>query len=114
VNDYGNDGGVEREEKQKPFPSLPTPPWKLAKTASFPHSHSLGDDLGFPFSPSSFNFNIDESVTYMPGTFCYRHPRSHNKAKAKHRCTGRPYLTIAKYLIWTGASWVCSLAISGG
>jgi hypothetical protein len=77
VNDYGNDGGVEREEKQKPFPSLPTPPWKLAKTASFPHSHSLGDDLGFPFSPSSFNFNIDESVTYMPGTFCYRHPRSH-------------------------------------
>ena len=50
---------------------------KLAKTASFPHSHSLGDDLEFLFSPSSFNFNFDESVTYMPGTFCYRYPRSH-------------------------------------
>ena len=25
VNGYGNDGSMEREEKQKPFPSLPTP-----------------------------------------------------------------------------------------
>jgi hypothetical protein len=69
---------TEREEKQKPFPSLPTLPWKARQTtASFPHSHSLGDDLDFLFSPSSFNFNFDESVTYMPGTFCYRHARSH-------------------------------------
>jgi hypothetical protein len=35
--------------------------------ASFPHSHSPGDDLGFPFSPSSFNFNLDEK--------CYLHAR---------------------------------------
>ena len=49
---------------------------KLAKTASFPHSHSLGDDLEFLFSPSSFNFNSTKSVTHMPGTFCYRHARS--------------------------------------
>src|ERR1700733_4205131 len=40
---------------------------KLAKTASFPHSHSFGDDLEFPFSPSSFNFNFNEK--------CYRHAR---------------------------------------
>jgi hypothetical protein len=40
---------------------------KLAKTASFPHSHSLGDDLEFPFSPSSFNFNLNEK--------CYLHAR---------------------------------------
>jgi len=40
---------------------------KLAKTASFPHSHSLGDDLEFPFSPSSFNFNFNEK--------CYLHAR---------------------------------------
>jgi hypothetical protein len=33
---------------------------KLAKTASLPHSHSFGDDLEFPFSPSSFNFNFNE------------------------------------------------------
>ena len=36
-------------------------------TASFPHSHSFGDDLGFPSSPSSFNFNFDEK--------CYLHAR---------------------------------------
>jgi hypothetical protein len=58
---------------------------KLAKTASFPHSHSFGDDLDFLFSPSSFNFNFDESVTYMPGTFCYPHPSPHNKAKAQRQ-----------------------------
>src|ERR1700687_1399481 len=40
---------------------------KLAKTASFPHSHSFGDDLEFPFSPSWFNFNFDEK--------CYLHAR---------------------------------------
>jgi hypothetical protein len=40
--------------------------------------------LGFPFSPGSFNFNFDESVTYMPGPFCYRHARSHNKAKTQY------------------------------
>jgi hypothetical protein len=40
---------------------------KLAKTASFPHSHSLGDDLEFHFSPSSFKFNFNEK--------CYLHAR---------------------------------------
>ena len=54
---------------------------KLAKTASFPHSHSLGDDLEFLFSPSSFNFNSTKSVTHMPGTFCYRHARSLKRKK---------------------------------
>ena len=54
---------------------------KLAKIASFPHSHSLGDDLEFLFSPSSFNFNSTKSVTHMPGTFCYRHARSLNRSK---------------------------------
>jgi hypothetical protein len=81
VNSYGNDGSMEREEKQKPFPSLPhTALESSQKTASFPHSHSFGDGLDFLFSPSLFNFNFDESVTYMPGTFCYRHARPHNRA----------------------------------
>ena len=70
---------VWKERKRKsPFPLFPHRLGKLANNASFPHSHSFGDDLGFPFSPSSFNFNFDESVTYMPGTFCYRHARPHN------------------------------------
>jgi hypothetical protein len=52
---------VWKERKSKsPFPLFPHCLGKLAKTASFPHSHSLGGDLGFPFSPSSFNFNFNE------------------------------------------------------
>ena len=57
---------VWKERKSRsPFPLFPHCLGKLAKTASFPHSHSFGDDLGFPFSPSSFNFNFDEK--------CYPH-----------------------------------------
>src|SRR5580704_3331628 len=68
---------VWKERKSKsPFPLFPHCLGKLANTASLPHSHSFGDDLGFLFSTSSFNFNFDESVTDMPGTFCYRHARS--------------------------------------
>jgi hypothetical protein len=69
----------EERKSKSPFPLFPHCLGKLAKTASFPHSHSFGGDLDFPFSPSSFNFNFDESVTYITGTFCYRYPRSHRK-----------------------------------
>ena len=59
---------VWKERKSKsPFPLFPHRLGKLAKTASFPHSHSFGDDLGFPFSPNSFNFNFNEK--------CYLHAR---------------------------------------
>jgi hypothetical protein len=59
---------VWKERKSKsPFPLFPHCLGKLAKTASFPHSHSFGDDLGFLFSTSSFNFNFDEK--------CYLHAR---------------------------------------
>ena len=54
-------------KSKSPFPPFPHCLGKLAKTASFPHSHSCGDDLGFPFSLSSFNFNFNEK--------CYLHPR---------------------------------------
>jgi len=41
---------VWKERKSKsPFPLFPHRLGKLAKTASFPHSHSFGDDLGFLF-----------------------------------------------------------------
>src|ERR1700685_2878686 len=59
---------VWKERKSRsPFPLFPHCLGKLAKNATFPHSHSLGDDLGFPFSPSSFNFNLNEK--------CYLHAR---------------------------------------
>jgi len=59
---------VWKERKSRsPFPLFPHCLGKLAKIASFPHSHSFGDGLEFPFSPSSFNFNLNEK--------CYRHAR---------------------------------------
>jgi hypothetical protein len=59
---------VWKERKSKsPFPLFPHYLGNLAKTPSFPHSHSFGDDLEFPFSPSSFNFNFNEK--------CYPHAR---------------------------------------
>jgi hypothetical protein len=81
VKSYGNDGSVGREEKQKAL-SLPshTALGSSQKAAIFPHSHSSAAAENFPFLKKTFNFNFDESVTYMPGTFCYRYPRSHNKA----------------------------------
>jgi hypothetical protein len=54
-------------KSKSPFPLYPHCLGKLAKNASFPHSHSFGDDLEFPFSPSSFNFNLNEK--------CYLHAR---------------------------------------
>lgn len=89
---------VWKERKSKsPFPLFPHCLGKLANTASLPHSHSFGDDLGFLFSTSSFNFNFDESVTDMPGTFCYRHARSLNKAKTQHQME----LLLLKYHAWS-------------
>jgi hypothetical protein len=57
----------DARKSKNPFPLVSHRLGKLAKTASFPHSHSFGDDLGFPFSQSSFNFNLNEK--------CYRHAR---------------------------------------
>ena len=55
---------VWKERKSRsPFPLFPHCLGKLAKTASFPHSHSFGDDWGFPSSPSSFNFNFNEKCS---------------------------------------------------
>jgi hypothetical protein len=58
---------LEERKSKSSFPLFQHCLGKLAMNASFPHSHSLGDDLGFPFSPSSFNFNFDEK--------CYLHAR---------------------------------------
>ena len=39
----------EERKSKSPFPLFPHCLGKLVKNACFPHSHSLGDDLGFPF-----------------------------------------------------------------
>ena len=57
----------ERKSK-KPFPSLPTPPWKARKQPRASHIPTASAaTLDFPFSPSSFNFNFNEK--------CYLHAR---------------------------------------
>ena len=94
---------VWKERKSKsPFPLFPHCLGKLANTASLPHSHSFGDDLGFLFSTSSFNFNFDESVTDMPGTFCYRHARSLRKERELgfSPCNGNPPRNALRIYLW--------------
>jgi hypothetical protein len=39
----------EERKSKSPFPLFPHGLGKLAKATSFPHSHSFGDDLRFPF-----------------------------------------------------------------
>jgi hypothetical protein len=70
--------GWEERESKRPFPLFPPCLGKLAKNASFPHSHSFGDGLGFPLLlQARLTLTSTKSVTYMPATFCYRHARSH-------------------------------------
>jgi hypothetical protein len=71
---------MEREEKQKALSlSSHTALGSSQKPRASHIPTASATTWDFPFSPSSFNFNFDESVTYIPGTFCYRHARSHNK-----------------------------------
>ena len=81
INSYGNDGGMESEEKKKPFPSLPTPPWKARKQPRASHIPQLRRRLGFLFSPSSYNFNLDEKCYLLARYLLYRHARSHKAKK---------------------------------
>ena len=51
----------EERRKKKPFPSLPTLPWKARKKRELPTFPQLRRRLGISsFAPSSFNFNFDE------------------------------------------------------
>ena len=71
-----------REERQKLFPSLPTLPWKARKNRELPTFPQLRRRLGVSFfSQARLTSTSTKSVTYMPGTFCYRHARSHNKTE---------------------------------
>src|ERR1700733_12031946 len=69
-----------REERQKLFPSLPTLPWKARKNRELPTFPQLRRRLGVSFfSQARLTSTSTKSVTYMPGTFCYRHARSHTE-----------------------------------
>jgi hypothetical protein len=71
----------EERRKQKTFPSLPTLAWKARKNRELPTFPQLRRRLGISFFPQArLTSTSTKSVTYMPGTFCYRHARSHNKA----------------------------------
>jgi hypothetical protein len=93
---------VWKERKSKsPFPLFPHCLGKLAKTASFPHSHSFGDDLGFLFSTSSFNFNFDEK--------CYLHARylllptcpfAQERELGFSPCHGNPARNALRIYLW--------------
>src|ERR1700742_467805 len=70
----------KEEKRKRPFPLFP--PWlgKIAKNATLPHFHSLGDGWKSSSLQYPLNFNSTKSVTYMTGTFCYRHARPLHKA----------------------------------
>jgi hypothetical protein len=68
-------------KSKKRFSSLPSLALESSQKPRASHIPTApAATTNFFFSQKMFNFNFDESVTYMPGTFCYRHPRSHNKA----------------------------------
>jgi hypothetical protein len=72
-----------REEKQKLFPSLPTLPWKARKNSELPTFPQLRRRLGISlFLQARLTSTSTKSVTYMPGTFCYRHARSQTDSGA--------------------------------
>jgi hypothetical protein len=53
-------------------------PWKARELRDLPtFPTAAAEKKNDNFKQKLFNFNFDECVTYMPGTFCYRHPRSH-------------------------------------
>jgi len=100
---------VWEERKSKgPFPLFPHCLGKLAKTASSPHSHTIGDDLGFAFSPSSFNFNFNEKrylhARYLLLPTC---PFAHD---LRIRWALAPEVTSVRFVcLWRAVSAVLSM-----
>jgi hypothetical protein len=71
-----------KERKRKsPFPLFPHRLGKLANNRELPTFPQLRRRLGFLFLQARLTSSLTKSVTYMPGTFCYRHARSHNNLK---------------------------------
>ena len=76
-----------KERKSKsPFPLFPHCLRKARKNRDIPTFHSFGDDLDFHFLQVRLTSTSTKSVTYMPGTFCYRHARSHSTHEGFRAC----------------------------
>src|SRR5580693_3508336 len=70
----------ERKSKRS-FPLFPHRLRKLANNRELPTFPQLRRRLGFLYLQARLTSTLTKSVTYMPGTFCYRHARSHHRAK---------------------------------
>jgi hypothetical protein len=68
-----------KERKSKsPFPLFPHCLGKLANNRELPtFPQPPATTWDFLFLQARLTSTSTKSVTYMPGTFCYRHPRSH-------------------------------------
>src|ERR1700722_5544661 len=66
----------ERKSKRS-FPLFPHRLRKLANNRELPTFPQLRRRLGFLYLQARLTSTLTKSVTYMPGTFCYRHARSH-------------------------------------
>ena len=66
----------ERKSKRS-FPLFPHRLRKLANNRQLPTFPQLRRRLGFLYLQARLTSTLTKSVTYMPGTFCYRHARSH-------------------------------------
>jgi hypothetical protein len=74
---------VWKERKRKnPFPLFPQRLGKLAKKPRASHiptaSATTWDSF---FLQARLTSTLTKSVTHLPGTFCYRHARSHKSKK---------------------------------
>src|SRR3984957_890226 len=71
---------VWKEKKRKrSFPLYTHRLRKLANNRELPTFPQLRRRLGFLYLQARLTSTLTKSVTYMPGTFCYRHARSHHK-----------------------------------
>jgi hypothetical protein len=65
-------------KSKSPFPLFPHWLGKLAKNRELPTFPQPRRRLGISlFLQARLTSTSTKSVTYMPGTFCYRHARSH-------------------------------------
>ena len=98
----------ERKSKRS-FPLFPHRLRKLANNRQLPTFPQLRRRLGFLYLQARLTSTLTKSVTYMPGTFCYRHARSHHErgenwasgpcllfqGKVKTQICVRPLITVA-------------------
>jgi hypothetical protein len=72
----------EERKSKSPFPLFPHCLGKLANNSDLPtFPQPPATTWDFLFLQARLTSTSTKSVTYMPRTFCYRHPRSHRASK---------------------------------